>query len=248
MAAVNQSTTKAVKASIDLGDLNLNVFKLEDGSYRLSQTQVAETVEKDEATFRRWLKLEKVKAMRCGGFNPDILKATVEGSKGKANLVTIDLAVGYWTKEAVNGNTKSALLLGACATESIERRADKQFGIERSEQERNERLKSRMQGKIARRKLTDSIKDYLQRHPYLGERYCNFIYSDVSDCLNVVLFGMKAAPLCIKRGCPSNKLRDTHSAKDLNTIEHYEQHAMKLIDKFDQEPLAAMNEAIEFYS
>lgn len=45
-----------------------------------------------------------------------------------------------------------------------------------------------------------------------------------------------------------NKLRDTHSAEDLNRIEHHERYAMRMIDKFDCEPLKAMQEAIEFYS
>jgi hypothetical protein len=105
----------------------------------------------------------------------------------------------------------------------------------------------RASGKIARRGLTDSIKDYLLRHPNLNENYRTWIYSDVSDCLNVALFGMKAEPLCIKRGCPRNKLRDTHSAEDLKKIEYHENYAMRLIDKFDCEPLRAMKEAIAFY-
>lgn len=108
--------------------------------------------------------------------------------------------------------------------------------------------KARDVGKIARRSLTDSIKEYLLRHPELSESDKTWMYSNVSDCLNIAIFGMKADPLCQKRGCAKNKLRDTHSEQELNAIEHHERYAMRMIDKFDCEPLRAMREAIEFYS
>jgi len=41
------------------------------------------------------------------------------------NLIPIDLAIAFWTKEAATGNAIAARLLGTCAVESIERRAAK---------------------------------------------------------------------------------------------------------------------------
>ncbi|MEM9769990.1 MAG: hypothetical protein AAF889_00040 [Cyanobacteria bacterium P01_D01_bin.73] len=46
---------KAKRATIQLGDRELEVFQLPDGSYRLSQSQVAEAVEKPEANFPDFL-------------------------------------------------------------------------------------------------------------------------------------------------------------------------------------------------
>jgi hypothetical protein len=68
-----------------------------------------------------------------------------------------------------------------------------------------------------------------------------------ADALNLALFGKKASKLCIDRGCSSDALRDTHSDKELKQIEYRENHAMRLVDKFDTYPLDAMKEAISFF-
>jgi hypothetical protein len=104
----------------------------------------------------------------------------------------------------------------------------------------------RLSGKVTRRTLTDSIKDYCFRHDK-SLNYQIFIYPNVSDCLNVALFGKKAKQLCEERQCDRDCLRDTHAEADLKNIDHVEANAMKLIDRRDVEPLEAMRQAIALY-
>ena len=54
---------KAKRATIELGDRELEVFQLPDGSYWLSQTQVAEAVGKAEFSFRRFSTSKWLKAL-----------------------------------------------------------------------------------------------------------------------------------------------------------------------------------------
>ncbi len=93
----------------------------------LSQTKLAEAVDEDETSFRRFLGSNSPEALPYKGFRPD--KLAVEGNNAKVNGIPIPLAVAYWTKEAASGNPTAARLLGACAVESIERRADKAFDV-----------------------------------------------------------------------------------------------------------------------
>jgi len=130
--------TKARRATIELGDRILQVFQLPDGEYGLSQTQVGELPGKDENYVRKFLGSKSPEALPYKNFTP--VKLPVEGERTRINLIPIDLAIAFWTKEATAGNVEAARLLGACAVESIERRADKAFGIERTEVERNQRL------------------------------------------------------------------------------------------------------------
>ncbi|MCC3409596.1 MAG: hypothetical protein JGK17_29395 [Microcoleus sp. PH2017_10_PVI_O_A] len=96
-------------------------------------------------------------------------KTSIKGNNVQINIIPIDLAVAYWIKEAITGNATAARLLGACAAESIERRADSAFGVQRAEEERQEFMRIRLEGKRIRRRLTDAIKSYIERHPELSE-------------------------------------------------------------------------------
>jgi len=65
-----------------------------------------------------------------------------EGSRGESRINPLPLEVGsaYWLSRAYRGNNQAMLLCMALLTESLERRFDAAFGIERSESERNQRL------------------------------------------------------------------------------------------------------------
>jgi len=131
---------KAKRRTIHLGDKPLEVFQLASGEYRLSQTQVAEAIEKPESSFREFLESKAPEALPYKGF--DSGKMPVEDSNRPINPTPIDLAIAYWTKEARIQNQIAVSLLSACAKETIERRADKAFGIQRTEVEYNFRFKT----------------------------------------------------------------------------------------------------------
>jgi len=241
---------KAVRAIIELGGINLEVFMLPDGTYRLSQTQVLESagvpsnwISRLQSSTPKQLKALRDKGFR--GYSQD-LKVLDESKARKIKGIPIDEATKIWGLLARGGNSLAMDLLEACASEAIERRADAAYEVQRTEAEIEERLKARVQGKVARRSLTDAIKSYLERHNYPQATHSK-IYATATDAINVAALGKCARALVAERKCNSSKLRDTHTAKETQLIDYMETHAAKLIDKLDITPQDAVNQAIAFY-
>ena len=93
---------KAKRATIQLGDRGLDVFQLPDGSYWLSQTQVAEAVGLEEIYTRRFLRSKWLKTLPGKGYTPDDLpKIEVEptgGTRGQTRIAPVDLTTAalFW--------------------------------------------------------------------------------------------------------------------------------------------------------
>ena len=67
----------------------------------------------------------------------------------RPKAIPIPVASAFWLKESRKGNIKATRLIGACLVESIERRADKAFGKNISEEKYNQRFKENYQKIIA---------------------------------------------------------------------------------------------------
>ncbi len=135
----SQEIIRAERAIIILGEIELSVYRLPDNSYRLNQTQVCKAIGKDEFQIRDFLASNSPEALPYKGFKSGKIKGIGEkGAWGKA--VPTSLTIAFWTKEGAGGNQLAVRLLGACAVEAIERRADKAFGVNRSEEEHNQRF------------------------------------------------------------------------------------------------------------
>jgi len=234
---------KAARTIIFLGDISLEVFMLPDGKYRLSQTQAAESIEKGEISFRRFLTSGSAEAVPYKEFRSD--KISIEGNNIKINAVPISLAVAYWTKQAVSGNVLAARIRGACATESIECRADVAFNIQRTEEDRNERMAARIRGKQIRRRLTDAIAAYIERHSELSENDRKWLFVNASQRVILAVFGRKAAKLAEDLKTERDRLRDALTPEELLLLQEVEDTAVRLIDWRDIHPDEAIKQAAE---
>jgi len=233
----------AERATIYLGNIPLEVFMLPDGQYVLSQTQVAEAVGKTEVSFRDFVTSKSPEALPYKGFRP--AKLSIKGNNIKINTIPIDVASAYWTKEAIVGNVTAARLLGACTAESIERRADSAFGVQRAEEERQELLRIRLEGKRIRRRLTDAIKSYIERHPELSENNRKWLYVNASQRVTLVVFGRKAKKLAEDLGVHPDDLRNALTPDELILLQEVEDTAIRLIDIQDVHPDDAIQQTAE---
>lgn len=239
---------KAVRAEIALGDIPLEVFMMPSGEYRLSELQTTEAVDKTSGYVRDFLKGKSPEALPWKGYTTEKieLQKDHEGrGSSRINAIPIDLAVAFWTKEAVAGNAKAARLLGACASESIERRADAVFEVQKSEAERQAKMKARIDGKVIRRLLTDAIADYISRHPELSKNDKQWMYKNCSDRTNKLSIGKIAKKAAEDLGCDQSRLRDFLETKDLVKITSLEDLTVRLIDLCDVHPLEAVKQAAE---
>ena len=84
----------AERATIYLGSIPLEVFMLPDGRYVLSQTQVAEAVDKTKVSFGDFLVFKSPEALPYKGFRSK--KTSIKGNNAQINIIPVDLAVGFY--------------------------------------------------------------------------------------------------------------------------------------------------------
>jgi hypothetical protein len=142
---------KATRASVQIGALEVDGFMLPDGSYRMSQAQVAQAVGKSPVNALRFLESKALKGLLGEGYTdytPEPIEIEPEpGKRGQSrfNALPLEVATAYWVNQCFQGNKQALALVIALTTESLERRFDNAFGVTRTEQERNERLEQRIQ-------------------------------------------------------------------------------------------------------
>jgi hypothetical protein len=110
---MNNDTIRATRVTIFLADISLKVFQLPCGDYRLSQSQATEAIDKDEVSFRDFIRTKRIDTS-------NIARIAVEGSNGKIKPLPPNLAMEYWKHEATKGNRKAINLLKAIEFTSIE--------------------------------------------------------------------------------------------------------------------------------
>ncbi|MDV3351728.1 hypothetical protein QGP82_23700 [Leptothoe sp. LEGE 181152] len=145
---MSESSAKATRAAIQIGELILDGFMLPDGAYRMSQTQAADIIGKPEINARRFLGSKGSKALLGEYYTPDSIEA--EGAQGRRgstrfNALTLEVVTAYWVYECSKGNKQALTLVIALTTESLARRFDTAFGVQRSEDEYNQALTQRIE-------------------------------------------------------------------------------------------------------
>lgn len=142
------TSDKAKRATVEIGPLAIEGFQMPDGSYRMSQTQAAECIGKPEINARRFLDSKGIKALRGEGYTPDTIEVEPEQqTRGQTRFsaLPLDVVSAYWLWESSKGNKQALALCYALMAETLERRFDEAFGVERSEAERNALLTQRLQ-------------------------------------------------------------------------------------------------------
>lgn len=142
--------SRARRAIIQLGNIEIEGFQLSGGGYRLSQAGAAAAISETAMSASRFLSSKAPKALLGEGFadhTPEQIEVEPDaGQRGttRINALSLDTVTGYWLFRAYKGNRQAAALTWALLSESLERRFDDAFGVERSETERNQRLTERL--------------------------------------------------------------------------------------------------------
>ena len=104
---------------------------------------------------------------------------------------------------------------------------------------------ARLEGKEARRELTDAIKSYIDRHPELSANDRKWLYVNASQRVVLVVFGRKAKKLAEDLGVSPDNLRDALTSKELLLLREVEDTAVRLIDVRDVHPDNAVQQTSE---
>lgn len=107
------------------------------------------------------------------------------------------------------------------------------------------RNQARIEGKYARRTLTDAIKAYVDRHPEMSDNARRWVYKHATDRMYQQTHGRQAKKLVEALGCEKGQLRDRLTRRELTTLHSVEDTATRLIDEMDMHPTDAIVEATE---
>ena len=151
---MEQSTYKAERRTIYLGDFPLEVAMLPNGDYCLSQSQVAGArreadlfeIDKFQSSINYFLGSKYFKATWGKAFELTKLPQTlsVEGANKPINPISIKVACLYWHKWAAAGNKKAEQLVWASLDRNISDLADKAFNVKRTAEEQNQAFKQNL--------------------------------------------------------------------------------------------------------
>ena len=228
-----------------MGSLDVEALLLSDGTFAIALQQVADLFSVRPDNTQKWLKVLLGKDFQFVQTKTN----RNEGSKQnrKENVLLLTDFERVILRAAIKGNEIAITLSESLIGLSLHQLWCDAFDIEFEKADRQKYLKARMEGKVVRIEDMDAIKHYIDFHDDLSDSYKHWIYKNVSDVVNMAVFGKKASVLCKERNCNSKQLRDTHDAKSLDRIRQIEEFAKRLIIKFDTEPLEATKQAIEFY-
>lgn len=145
----NGDTVKAQRAMVRIGNLEVEGFMLPDGSYRMSLSQAAECVGLKPQNASDFLKTKTFKRLMGEGYTVQIseIESDAEQARGASRIRALPLEVvsKYWNWQSHRGNKSAFALVDALIVETLERRFDSAFNVDRSEADYNQRLVERME-------------------------------------------------------------------------------------------------------
>lgn len=142
-------TTKAKRAEVQWANRTIEGAMLPNGEYCMSQSQAAEMVGRTKRNASEFLKGKAIKSLLGKGYtgtkNLIELESTGQSRGGtRIDALSLNEVSAYWLWQTYRGNKQALALCMSLITESLERRFDVAFGVERSESERNQRLQSQI--------------------------------------------------------------------------------------------------------
>jgi hypothetical protein len=147
---------KAQRATVQIGPLSVDGFQMPDGSYRMSQAGAAECIGTTPQNASNFLRSKAFKALQSGESTDQTFEVIeVESSQQatggtRINAVSLDVVWAFWLYQCLRGNKQAYNLLAALGLETLERRFDAAFGVERSESDHDALLTQRLQADLSR--------------------------------------------------------------------------------------------------
>jgi hypothetical protein len=142
---------KAKRATVAIGSSQVDAFQMPDGSYRMSLNSASEAVGLLRRNAFEFLRSKAAKRLLGESFTGSIFEVEVESApdqvRGQTRIQSIPLNIvsKYWLWQSSRGNKQAFALVDALLEETLERRFDAAFGVERSEGDRNALLTQRLQ-------------------------------------------------------------------------------------------------------
>jgi hypothetical protein len=228
----------ARKVKFFLGDTELSGYLIEGLGYRLSKTEVSTLCGFDKRRLSELLEKKVAQSLMPHGL--EVVRISTE--EGKIDGISITDACTIAVIALTSNYEKAVCLAGAAIAEVLERRLDQAFQVKRTEEERNERFKTRAEEIFSRHFYTDVIQEWVRVHrpnanPAEAQRY----YIQASDGLNRRLFGKTSKEIKAHfKLKPSEAIRDFLPAETLRLIGQIERTVGMMVQTSGGKPFDVM--------
>ncbi len=233
---------KAVVATVKYAGFKFPGLKLPDGTYAIAVTQIVELFQRSNEGFQFFKNNANrdIKYLLGNGFQ--FLKSASEIHPKKVNILTIEQFGELTFHVAFRGNDVAKAILKASVSTTIEQAFDIAFDNKQALEEYQEKQQARVQGKIARRNMTNVVRDYVKAHSgELSDNYKKYIYNNCTDRTYRLVFGRSAKQL--KEDWECDDVRAAMTVEELFIVRGVEDLAMKLVEEEGMEPQQAIDEA-----
>ncbi len=99
--------TKATRATVRIGNIEIDGFQLPNGSYRMSQTQAADCIGDDPVYARNFLTSKTFKALQDRDYTPETFEVNPENQvRGQTRIRgwELDIVYAFWVYRCFRGN------------------------------------------------------------------------------------------------------------------------------------------------
>lgn len=231
------------KESIAIGSITVSGYLCDKGRFWMSLSDICGIAGWGVNRTSHIFKNKYVKTLALKGSDSYFILKN-EGGK-TVHLVSIDWVPSVLQGLARSGAEEAWVFLDALAGVALLDLFSASFGVALDREQQQAYLAKRLQGIEKRNGFTEAISAFCDRLQK-SEEYRRFIYSRVSDRLNVLLTGHKAAHWCELLDCQRGSLRDNWSTRHLQTIDEVERYATVLVGK-GEDPVAAIEQAVAFF-
>ncbi len=205
----NNTTKKAIVATIHIGNIEVEGLRLPDGSFAISIPQIWRlfefSVQPTDAS-------RSIKRLLGNSFQYSRVYSELNPKKVNAvDLKTFELIVAKLDRK---GNKKAQDFRDDLVGLSLQQLFCDAFSIKFEKEERQQWLSSRQQGKLTRRTLTNAIRDYINANTdQLSDNYKKFIWNNCTDAVNRIVFGRSAKKL--KEDWDTTEVRSAMTIEEL---------------------------------
>jgi hypothetical protein len=219
---------------VKIGSINIEGLMSKEGEFFIGLSQVSELG--FVPPNRSQKQLETLLGIRFQSHQ----KAKTKLNPKAVNVISLDDFQEVIKAQAKKGHQKAIEFAVILMGQSLHQIFCDTFKVKFDEDDRHERLVSRLSGVVTRRTLTDSIKDWLLRNPGGTQKPEWLMYAETTNTVYQVLWGLTAEQIEDKIDCPRHKLRDYLLAESLKELERAEANVTEFIDCDNIKPTEAV--------
>lgn len=222
-------------ATIQIGAVSLQGLMDSKGNFFVAVPQLA-----DIGLVPPNRSAKQLESLLGNSFQSQFLKFKTSINPKAVNAVPLSFFEGLIFELALKGNEKAIAISRTLHGLSWHQLFCDAFGLKFEKEDRQAWLKARMEGKAARRTLTDAIADWYAKFPKGTTRPPHVMYAQVTNAIYQKLWGVDAIGLEQILKCDRNKAREYLDAKSLKYLEHAEFNVMEVIDNREIKPIDAV--------